>query len=605
MNNELLKELQQTVQSQDIDLFIEGMEKETNEKDTQVYFNLLCEIIQSFSQFDVLMNRTLKILDSKNDASKNKDITLYELRQIASDFRDKLNFARGHELRREPNYKQSIADDIAETIQEKGLINYWNEHISKLHLGEHRNIYRKVLGAFNIMQGKASYLFETTARSGAGKSLEDKIAFRYIVPQQYIFRKSSMTHASFTRYSDVTPYYFDRLIIDFGDLGGKDSYKDLIKVFDVFKELITENFYSRDLSENTQQGQFENKTLELIVDSIGAVYSTTHADFTDADDQIISRTLKSTVYPVEIDELLEFIGYLKYSKSPQSIARDNAIKELERFQQYLLSMVNSDIEIINPFISVFMEYAKESEVISREYEQLLSLFDAYCLLTNYDCDKKFVEKGYYVASTKQVKDFFNHIALENALIPVQSNFLKMIMAEDNQLHLTIIKEADVQDLEDAENVESVSPLNIYLNTALEETQDQVTLHKYDDAIITSIEDLDSKNQEIVINRLMKYYRLNGQSREHKENVFFTVNDISRTYKSKKPYKDIDNVSNLLNNLYRKGYIGKLEYKYKGSNIYYLTGKCENITKSVEITTQHLANQTNFLKNIGILKEYFE
>lgn len=604
MNNELLKELQQTVQSQDIDLFIEVMEKETNEKDTQVYFNILCEIIQSFSQFDVLMNRTLKILENKNDLTKNKDITLHELKQIASDFRDNLNFARGHELRREPKYNQSIADDIAETIQEKGLINYWNEHISKLHLGEHRNIYRKVLGAFNVMQGKASYLFETTASSGAGKSLEDKIAFEYMIPQQYIFRKSSMTYASFTRYSDVTPYYFDRLIVYFGDLGGKDSYKKIKDVFDVFKELITENFYSRDLTD-TVQGQFENKTLELIVDSIGAVYSTIHTDFTDADDQIISRTLKSTVYPVEIDELLEFIGYLKYSKSPQSIARDNAIKELEKFQQYLLSMVNTDIEIINPFISVFMEYAKESEVISREYEQLLTLFDAYCLLTNYDCDKQFVEKGYYVASTKQIKDFFNYIALENALIPVQSNFLKMIMAEDNQLHLTIIKEADVQDLEDAENVESLSPLNIYLNTALEETQEQVTLYGYEDTIITSIEDLNSKHQEMVINRLMKYYRLNGQSREHKENVFFTVNDISRTYKSKKPYKDIDNISNLLNNLYKKGYIGKLEYKYKGSNIYYLTGKCENITKSVEINTHHLANQTNFLKNIGILDKYFE
>ena len=606
MTNELLKKLQEIVQSQDIDLFIEVLENEENEKEVQLYFNSLCNLIESFNQFEKIRDNTLKILENKNDITKNKEITLSEMKAIASDFRNNINFARGYELRRDPKYNPEIAKEISEIIQDQGLINYWNEHISKLHLGEHRNIYRKVLGAFNVMRGKASYLFETTASSGAGKSLEDEIAFLTIIPPQYIMRKSSISYASFTRYGDITPYYFDRLLIYFGDFGGKKSFSKIEDVFDVFKELITENEYSRDLADKDIKGGYEIKTIDLKVTSIGAVYSTIHTDFTDADNQLISRTLKSTVYPVNEDALLEFIGYLNYSKSPQSIARDKAIKELKRFQHYLLSLVNTDIEIINPYISVFMDYAKESEVISREYEQILTLFDAYCLLTNYDCQAKFKDKGYYVASTKQVRDFFNFIALENALIPVQSNFLKMIIAKDKpKFELTIIKESNAEDLEDAGNVENLKDINVHLNTALEDTAEQVTLHMFEDANITSIEDLDSRSQEMVINRLMKYYRLTGQSTEHKENVFFTVNDITRNYRKLKAYRDVDNASKLLNNLNKKGYLGKLEYKYKGSNIYYLTAKCENITKSVEITFDDLKKETEFLSNIGLLKEIIQ
>ncbi len=601
MTNELLKKLQDIVQKQDMDLFIEVLENEDNEKEVQLYFNSLCNLIESFNQYEKIRESTLKILENKNDITKDKEITLSELKAIASDFRNNINFARGYELRRDPKYNKAIADDIAKTIQEEGLINYWNEHISKLHLGEHRNIYRKVLGAFNVMRGKASYLFETTASSGAGKSLEDEIAFLTIIPPQYIFRKSSITYAGFTRYGHITPYYFDRMLIYFGDFGSKKSFSKIEDVFDVFKELITENEYSRVLTEKDDKGNHEIDTIDLKVTSIGAVYSTVHTDFTDADNQLISRTLKSTVYPVNEDKLLEFIGYLNYSKSPQSIARDNAIKELKRFQHYLLSLVNTDIEIINPFISVFMDYAKESEVISREYEQILTLFDAYCLLTNYDCQAVFLDKGYYVASPKQVRDFFNYIALENALIPVQSNFLKMIIAKDKpKFALTIIKEEHAEDLEDAKNSDSVSPLNIYLNTAVEDTTE--TLYKFQDKIINSIEDLDSKSQEMVINRLMKYYRLAGQSTEHKENVFFTVNDIARNYRKLKAYRDVDNASKLLSNLNKKGYLDKLEYKYKGSNIYYLTGKCENITKSVEIKMDVLKKQNEFLSKIGLYNE---
>ena len=59
----------------------------------------------------------------------------------------------------------------------------------------------------------------------------------------------------------------------------------------------------------------------------------------------------------------------------------------------------------------------------------MELFYIYCLLTIHECK---IRNGYKIASQKQVKEFFNNIALENTLIPYENNFLKMIRAKDKK-----------------------------------------------------------------------------------------------------------------------------------------------------------------------------
>ena len=71
--------------------------------------------------------------------------------------------------------------------------------LDNLHKGKHTNMYRKILGAFKIMRGEGSYIFETIAKAGEGKSLEDEIVFSLIIPQQYIYKVNSITTSSFTR----------------------------------------------------------------------------------------------------------------------------------------------------------------------------------------------------------------------------------------------------------------------------------------------------------------------------------------------------------------------------------------------------------------------
>ena len=465
-----------------------------------------------------------------------------------------------------------------------GFIPYLDGILDNIHIGSHKNIYRKVLAGLNIMRGKASYLFETTARAGEGKSLEDDIAFSMIIPQDYIFKKNNMTVASFLRYGEVSSQYFTRLIVLFGDFGSKKSFQKIEDVFDVFKILITENEYSKDLSEQNSSGNYENKTLDLTVESIGGVYSTTLNSFTDADPQLESRTLKSTPFENKDDDILDLIFDLNFYDSKQSIAKREAEAELLLFQSYLLSLVNFDREIINPYKNVFKRYLKGSSVPFRELKQLLGLFDAYCVLTNYDCEEK---NGYLVASEKQLIEFLTDVCLDNVLIPYESNFIDMLKNNKNKNSLKIIQEGD----DEEDEGQYTDPLQEYYNKVLEEME-------IEDGSLSDLPDYLLKQ---ALNKLLKFYKLGGTSTEHEENIFFRKRDVKRIYGRYKAYKNIDDVGKLLHNLYLKGYLNKLEFKDPNNheNIYYLTSKCENIKFSLVIDEEDKKQIETFLKDLGL------
>jgi len=81
---------------------------------------------------------------------------------------------------------------------------------------------------------------------------------------------------------------------------------------------------------------------------------------------------------------------------------------------------------------------------------------------------------------------------------------------------------------------------------------------------------------------------------------FRVSDIKGAYSNIKAFKNIDDVGALLNKLYDKGFINKLDfYDNKRQNIYYLTSKCEEITSPIEITEDDIVEAQNFLIYQGV------
>ena len=408
-----------------------------------------------------------------------------------------------------------------------------------------------------------------------------------MIPERYIFKKNQMTLASFSRYSDINVRYFERMLIYFGDLGNKKAYEKIEEVFDAIKVLITEGYFSRDLTEGNSSSM-QNKTLELMADSIGAIFQTVRFDFLgDEEEQIASRSIESNPIEANDDEVLDFLFALKYPDSYENKSQKYAMEEIKKYHNYLLWLVKEDIKIIIPYRRFFKRFVKNSDVIFRDFNQIIELFEAFCILTHGNCIE--TPDGLLIASPEQLMTFISELSLDNTLPPVESNFLKMLISNGNKSELRIIEDSD----------DGLNPIAEFENAVMEHLGYLENLKRYE---FESFSDLDFNKRMTAISKLLEFYRLGGTGLNHKENVFFRVNDVQRIHSSKRAFRDIDDVGSLLNKLYSNLYLNKLEYQdkdSKGRNIYYLTEKCKEILNPIRLENADIIDANKFLTSQDI------
>lgn len=558
-----------------------GDDKNRDRRITTIAGELIRSIKDSYTQGynrENFSNAPQKILDKAMALSVNKgyDTDVFDELITPSNIEDEIKARANPILTSKEKVK---VDEIAKAINENGLLPYLDNILNDIHIGEHKNIYRKMLMLFKIMRGEASFLSETTAKAEAGKSFEDEIVFNLIAPQRYVFKVNDITPASFKRYGALNPYYFDRQVVLFGDLGSKKAFNQIEDVFNIFKVLITENEYNS--SKADKNDEYATIEIHLKVNSIGAVYSTVENSFTDDDNQLVSRTLYSTPANVENILIMKQQFYLQFSKSRQSRARELAEQKLKDFGLYLMQMVNCDIEIVNPYLDVFIDYCLKSENPIRELKQQLELFNAYCILTQDKCIINY--QGTKWASLEQLKEYMDYINLENALIPYEFDFLQMIMAKGKKHELKILYEFD-----DKGN-ENVITLTQCENYAIE-------LLNLED--VETKADLSPNDFKAIPYKLIVGYGLRSEGIDHQARVFFRYNDVKNLYSRYTAYKNVENVPKLLQSLYDKGYLGKYEYKHGKENLYYLTPLCETILTKFETDKSFDDYATDFITNTG-------
>jgi len=152
----------------------------------------------------------------------------------------------------------------------------------------------------------------------------------------------------------------------------------------------------------------------------------------------------------------------------------------------------------------------------------------------------------------------------------------------------------IQEESEDDELDSLQP---YHNAVLEAIGE---IQHLDNFQSLTIEGLEYSKRDKAISKLLEMFKLKGRSVNHEECVFFRVSDIKGAYSNIKAFKNIDDVGALLNKLYDKGFINKLDfYDNKRQNIYYLTSKCEEITSPIEITEDDIVEAQNFLIYQGV------
>ena len=135
---------------------------------------------------------------------------------------------------------------------------------------------------------------------------------------------------------------------------------------------------------------------------------------------------------------------------------------------------------------------------------------------------------------------------------------------------------DKDNLTDEEKEELISKIDSKNATTLMECENNAVSFINDGQYDSKFE-LNTTQLKEMPSKLNMLYGARGTSVEHTgERIFFRVTDIQNIHGRKKAFKNVDNVSDLLNTLYNKGYLGKYEYQFNGKNLYYLTPKCEDI-----------------------------
>ena len=188
----------------------------------------------------------------------------------------------------------------------------------------------------------------------------------------------------------------------------------------------------------------------------------------------------------------------------------------------------------------------------------------------------------------------NEINLENALIPYEYDFLKMIMSDGKKHELTIVRDIDytahIKNIKDMENLTKeekealITPIREEMKnedfiSLIQCENNALELMEYDREELTAMQLKDLHN------KLHMLYGLRSRSSEFTgQTVFFRAKDLKYVHGAKKSYKNIDNVPKLLQTLEKKGYIGKYDYKESrtSENLYYLTPKCKELSTQLNI-----------------------
>ena len=546
------------------------------------------------------------------------------------------------ESRRNPKLtpeEQETADYVSSMIKDNGLTGYLDPILNNIHIGDHRNIYRKILMSLQIIRGDFSAFLLDIAQSGSGKSHENNIVFETIIPERYIEQIDNITPASFVRFADIHPEYLDRKIILFNDKGDDDGISNMKDVNKILKVLITENKYS-DYKSDAQGNKWINKKYHLKVDGTGAVLSTVDNKDALKDSQIVNRSLQSRPTDVDTVGLLDHIGHLNGKWSHQYMLKNGAESDLQDFGVFLMSIVTDTDIIVNPFIKIFQRYCMTANVlgdVTREYERQLALFDAYCRINKHLCKK---DGKFYVASQTLVNSYFTDINPENALNPIESDFIEMLLKGNgkNEPSILINDDDDDSDHDNPDDTDDNTDSDlIYIdagdnkpyyeyiddngNLDLKDKTLCLKLNQCTDAVIEDFimkhgdsdnhgnytldrygaEDditydlLNRQDTEQCNKQLMQWYKIRGGV-NNRFPVFFRVNDIQNHYRRYKAFKNVKNVSDMMEKLVYKGYANKMG-KLDGYNIYYMTTQCRNLKKQ-GLTADDLIDAENYLKETG-------
>jgi hypothetical protein len=240
--------------------------------------------------------------------------------------------------------------------------------------GERVNILFGWLCAVHLIVYGDPINFIAVGKSGEGKSVIQSAA-KFLLPKEHIVvEKKPTTAPMFRRAVD----FYDRKIVDYGDLGGKRDIEESEEARNILKELNSEGYVSKPVSYKEKGQDWDVKELELI-GRPALWYTTVHETKIDEQEAsrgfIISPRTDNSDMVTMRDEVLSLGGRSNFILD--QIRRDDvaAIQNMVRHMKEL-----EDLAIINPYMPVLRRWIENSPFIKRDYKKIIQLVKIITLI---------------------------------------------------------------------------------------------------------------------------------------------------------------------------------------------------------------------------------
>lgn len=538
------------------------------------------------------------------DESNGNDIDVYS-------FDDRIN----------PPFDDKIAADFQEMLKLKyasSFIKYMEDIVPDLIVDENENIIKITLSCIAVILGIYSYIIQLLGDAGIGKSYVIDVVLDYIIPKGYSFDINSITEAAFIFLGELFPRFFERLILNFGDLGDPSRLESMANILDIVKILITEHRFDRYKMEKETKSKNIWDSLEhlvIIAESIACIYGTVKGDKedgkSDAKGQKESRTLNAT--PTNHSDM-ELINFSQDAKTYGTYGHDDFEKSrqsLMKWQEFLkmrISQYDADkYVLIMPFRNMFDKILEFSKVKIRDFnifESLLSTMAYMNLERSITIEKD--GKIFVIPCLDDVNDFIK-IIYDNVGLNVAEKHLLLKLKQEFAFNYDEILESENLDYDykyhddysDDEHYDEI------IQTCIASAVIDIDGIPHGKNLDEWMDDLKGQNdktkylqEQRYLDKIYSKYGMTKWNRKHNKEIrkkknpnledirpqiFFTVTDLKYSFGKHHAIKNVPDLSQSLIKLKEKGFLNYLDYKNnRDANIYYVEPQILKIQDEYEM-----------------------
>ncbi len=276
------------------------------------------------------------------------------------------------EKQEKEEYLQNKIYDATEILKhKKHPLIYISSLVSWLTAGERTNIMLTFIAYASQVILKNPISVIGLGEGASGKTHIEEVAMR-LIPDEFIRHEKSVTEAAMFNRAKEDPWYYDGCIVNYGDLGGRNSQDFIMEAKNLLKELQSDGFINKPLNIPAKDGGWI--PIDLTLRGKPALTYTTVPGF-EFDDQEMSRSIFITP---RMDNRRIFHSFkqvleLKLGRTYKQLKHYEKEAEIVKYIVYAIREKIGEITIINPYTSSIIGFLGESEFFKRDFDKYNAL----------------------------------------------------------------------------------------------------------------------------------------------------------------------------------------------------------------------------------------